>query len=120
MSVVAFDRRPEAAADLVAGMGGRVVAVGGDVGDDDDVAAAIGAAWELGPVSVLVNTAGGGVGGGRTVDDDSVPHDLASFVRTMTLLVGAIVTNPYMNGEVIRLDGGLRLLSGVNEPGDLR
>jgi len=34
---------------------------------------------------VLVSTAGGGVGGGRTVDDRSEPHPIDAFVRTMAL-----------------------------------
>ncbi len=41
--------------------------VGGDVNDDDAVVPAIEAARSLGPLSILVNVAGGGVGGGRTV-----------------------------------------------------
>ena len=53
--------------------------------DDDDVAAAIDAARALGPLSVLVNVAGGGVGGGRTVGRDGTPHDMDSFVKTMEM-----------------------------------
>jgi NAD(P)-dependent dehydrogenase (short-subunit alcohol dehydrogenase family) len=85
MSVVAFDRWPGPAGALADELGGRAAVVAGDVGDDDAVAEAIDRASSLGPLSVLVNTAGGGVGGGRTVGEDGAPHDLASFVRTMAL-----------------------------------
>jgi len=61
------------------------VVVTGDVNDDAGVESAIGAAQAAGPLSVLVSTAGGGVGGGRTVDDRSEPHPIDAFVRTMAL-----------------------------------
>ena len=105
LSVVVFDRRPEPAATLVDELGERVVVVAGDVNDDADVEAAIGAAEALGPLSVLVSTAGGGIGGGRTVDDTLAPHSLDSFARTMSLnavgtfnvarlVAAAMATNP--------------------------
>ena len=53
--------------------------------DDDDVTAAIDAATSLGVVSLLVNVAGGGVGGGRTVSRDGTPHDKDAFVKTMEM-----------------------------------
>src|SRR3954447_20420611 len=64
--VVVFDRDLDRATALADELGKGVVATGGDVNDDDAVAAAIAAAVELGPLSVVVNVAGGGVGGGRT------------------------------------------------------
>ena len=85
LSVVVFDRRPEPAADLVEELGPRVVVVAGDVNDDADVETAIAAAQASGPLSVLVSTAGGGVGGGRTVGERLEPHPLDSFARTMSL-----------------------------------
>ena len=62
-----------------------MVAVGGDVNDDGDVAAAIEAAGSVGTLSLVVNVAGGGVGGGRTVGRDGTPHDKAAFVGTMEM-----------------------------------
>ncbi|MGZ4695760.1 MAG: SDR family NAD(P)-dependent oxidoreductase [Acidimicrobiales bacterium] len=83
--VAVFDRDGDRAAALVAELGDATVAVSGDVNDDDDVAAAIEAARALGPVSILVNVAGGGVGGGRTVGRGGVPHDKGAFVQTMDM-----------------------------------
>ena len=60
-------RRRRAPASWPTSSATATLAVGGDVTDDDDVGAAIDAARSLGPLSVLVNVAGGGVGGGRTV-----------------------------------------------------
>jgi len=85
LSVVVFDRRLEPAAALVEELGPRVVVVAGDVNDDADVETAIAAAQASGPLSVLVSTAGGGVGGGRTVGERLEPHPLDSFARTMSL-----------------------------------
>lgn len=53
--------------------------------DDDDVTAAIAAASTVGTLSLVVNVAGGGVGGGRTVGRDGTPHDKGSFVATMEM-----------------------------------
>jgi len=50
-----------------------------------DVGAAIEAARSLGSFSLLVNVAGGGVGGGRTVGRDGTPHDKRSFLATMEM-----------------------------------
>jgi len=85
LRVAVFDRDAERAATLAKELGDAAVATGGDVTDDDDVAAAIEAARSLGTLSVVVNVAGGGVGGGRTVSRDGSPHDKASFVQTMDM-----------------------------------
>ncbi len=89
MRVVVFDRdgrrADEVAGEAAAGDGRTAVGVAGDVNDDDAVAAAIAAAVDLGPLSVLVNVAGGGVGGGRTVGRDGSPHDKSAFVQTMEM-----------------------------------
>jgi NAD(P)-dependent dehydrogenase (short-subunit alcohol dehydrogenase family) len=85
LRVVVFDRDGGRADALVKEIGHDAVAVSGDVNDDDDVAAAIAAALSLGPLSVLVNVAGGGVGGGRTVSRDGTPHDKTSFIKTMEM-----------------------------------
>jgi NAD(P)-dependent dehydrogenase (short-subunit alcohol dehydrogenase family) len=85
LGVVAFDRDLERATTLAKELGDGAVAAGGDVNDDDAVAAAIAAAQSLGTLSLVVNVAGGGVGGGRTVSRDGTPHDKASFVGTMEM-----------------------------------
>lgn len=105
MGVVVFDRDEARGNQLAEELGDGVVAVGGDAVDDGDVGAAIDAARALGMLTVLVNVAGGGVGGGRTVNRKGVPHDKDSFVQTMdmnalgtfnaTRLVGAaMAANP--------------------------
>ena len=85
VGVAIFDRAADQAAELAKELGDGAVAVGGDVNDDDDVAAAIDAARSVGTFSLLVNIAGGGVGGGRTVGRDGTPHDKAAFVGTMEM-----------------------------------
>lgn len=85
MGVAIFDRDVERGNELAGKLGDRTVAVGGDVTDDGDVGAAIAAAGSLGTLSLVVNVAGGGVGGGRTVARDGSPHDKASFVGTMEM-----------------------------------
>jgi NAD(P)-dependent dehydrogenase (short-subunit alcohol dehydrogenase family) len=85
MQVAIFDRDTDRAGELAKELGDGTVAVGGDVEDDDDVASAIDAASSLGALSLLVNVAGGGIGGGRTVARDGSPHDKASFTGTMAM-----------------------------------
>jgi NAD(P)-dependent dehydrogenase (short-subunit alcohol dehydrogenase family) len=85
MRAVVFDRDGDRGAALAEELGDGVVAVAGDVNDDDDVSASIEAATTLGPLSLLVNVAGGGVGGGRTVGRDGTPHDKTSFIKTMEM-----------------------------------
>jgi NAD(P)-dependent dehydrogenase (short-subunit alcohol dehydrogenase family) len=85
MGVAIFDRDADRGADPAKELGDTAVAVGGDVNDDDDVAAAIDAAGSVGTLSLVVNVAGGGVGGGRTVGRDGRPHDKAAFVGTMEM-----------------------------------
>jgi NAD(P)-dependent dehydrogenase (short-subunit alcohol dehydrogenase family) len=85
MAVVVFDRDVDRAEVLVKELGAPALAVGGDVLNDDDVAAATEAARSVGPLSLLVNVAGGGVGGGRTVGRDGTPHDKTAFTATMEM-----------------------------------
>ncbi len=87
LKVAVFDLDADRAGLLAKELGAPAVAlgVGGDVNDDDAVGAAIEAARSLGPLSILVNVAGGGVGGGRTVRRGGVPHDKESFVKTMEM-----------------------------------
>lgn len=83
--VVVFDRAADAAEALAAEIGDQARAASGDVNDDDAVGAAVAVAQELGTFSLIVNVAGGGIGGGRTVDRDGTPHDKASFTGTMEM-----------------------------------
>ena len=85
MRVAVFDRDADRAAELAKELGDSAAAVGGDVNDDDDVGAAIDTAASLGQLSLLVNVAGGGVGGGRIVARDGQPHDKAAFTGTMEM-----------------------------------
>jgi len=85
MGVAVFDRDLDRGTELAKELGDTVVAAGGDVNDDDAVAAAIEAARSVGTFSLVVNVAGGGVGGGRTVGRDGTPHDKGAFVATMEM-----------------------------------
>lgn len=85
MRVVIVDRDGDRARGLAGELTDRAVATSGDVTRDEDVAVAIEAARALGPLSVLVNVAGGGVGGGRLVGRDGTPHDRDAFTATMDM-----------------------------------
>ncbi len=104
MSVVVFDR--VAADALVTELGDAAVAVVGDVNDDADVGRAIDAAASAGPLSLIVNVAGGGVGGGRTVGRTGKPHDKSSFTETMAM-------NAFAAFNMIRLGAAAM---AANEP----
>lgn len=85
MGVVIFDRAADAGAQLAASLGDRVRSAAGDINDDDDVLGAIALAGTLGVFSLVVNVAGGGLGGGRTVGRDGTPHDKQAFIGTMEM-----------------------------------
>jgi NAD(P)-dependent dehydrogenase (short-subunit alcohol dehydrogenase family) len=86
VGVAVFDRDGDRAGGLAGELGGgRAAAVAGDVNDDAAVAAAIEAAQSLGTLSLVVNVAGGGVGGGRTLGRDGTPHDKSAFEQTMAM-----------------------------------
>ncbi len=106
--VAIFDRDGDRAAALADELGDLAVAATGDVNDDADVGAAIAAAQTLGPLSIVVNVAGGGVGGGRTVGRDGSPHDKDAFVGTMEM-------NAIGTFNVSRLAAAAM---GANEPDD--
>jgi len=103
-----FDRDLDRGAALAAEMGSTTAAVGGDVNDDDAVAAAIAAAEQLGTFSIVVNVAGGGTGGGRTVGRDGTPHDKGTFETTMAM-------NAFGTFNVSRLAAAAM---ATNEPDD--
>src|SRR3954451_21754101 len=70
VGVAIFDQDADRGSVLAKELGNAAVAVGGDVNDDDAVAAAIDAAQKLGTLSMVVNIAGGATGGGRTLGRD--------------------------------------------------
>lgn len=84
MGVVVFDRDADGARALAEELGASSTAVGGDVNDDADVALAIDAGQALGPLSVVVNVAGGGISA-RTIARDGTPHDMAAFRDVMAM-----------------------------------
>ena len=85
LGVAIFDRDGDRAAALADELGSATAAVAGDVNDDAAVAAAIKTAQDLGTFSLVVNVAGGGVGGGRTIGRDGTPHDKDAFEQTMAM-----------------------------------
>jgi NAD(P)-dependent dehydrogenase (short-subunit alcohol dehydrogenase family) len=85
MGVVIVDWAGDRAEELASGLGETASAVGGDVNDDGVAQTAIERAEGLGPLSLLVNVAGGGVPAGRTVGRDGTPHDKTAFVKTMEM-----------------------------------
>jgi NAD(P)-dependent dehydrogenase (short-subunit alcohol dehydrogenase family) len=85
MGVAVLVRVGDRAAALAGELGDRAVAVAGDVNDDVDVAAAIDVAKAFGPLSLAVNVAGGGLGGGRTVGRDGAVHDKAFFAQVIEM-----------------------------------
>jgi hypothetical protein len=82
MFVTIFDQNASGGADLADELGGKAVAVFGDVTEDGDVDAAVNAARSHGPLSLLVNVAGGGVRSQRTMSRDFTPHDKGAFLHT--------------------------------------
>ena len=87
MFVAIFDQNASGGAALADELGGKAIAVAGDVTDDVDVDAAVDAARSGGPLSLLVNVAGGGVRSQRTMSRDGTPHDKAAFLHTMSMNV---------------------------------
>ena len=86
VTVVIVDRDVDGASRVASELGERVVVTGGDVADETDVQAAVDAAQALGPLSIVVNIAGGAAGGiGRTIGRDGSPHSLDAFIGTMTM-----------------------------------
>jgi NAD(P)-dependent dehydrogenase (short-subunit alcohol dehydrogenase family) len=101
MRVVFFDQNLDAATAVADELGDAVVAVGGDVTSDDDIATVIDAAQGLGPLSVLVNVAGGATGGGRLVGRDGTLHDKAVFTQTLEMnAVGTFNVSRHVAGAM--------------------
>lgn len=87
MFVAIFDQNASGGAALADELGDRAVAIAGDVTEDGDVSAAVDAARDGGPLSVLVNVAGGGVRSQRIMSRDGTPHDKGAFLHTMSMNV---------------------------------
>jgi NAD(P)-dependent dehydrogenase (short-subunit alcohol dehydrogenase family) len=85
VGVAVFDRDADRGSALAAELGDGVVAVAGDVNDDEAVGAAIDAAQSVGTLSLVVNVAGGGVNPERTVGRGATPHTKEAFVTTMEM-----------------------------------
>jgi NAD(P)-dependent dehydrogenase (short-subunit alcohol dehydrogenase family) len=83
LQVVVFDRALDAGQALIGELG-RGAAAGGDITRDEDVIAAIDAAMAMAPLAVVVNVAGGGMGG-RTLSRENEPLDIESFRATIEL-----------------------------------
>ena len=91
--VTIFDRDLAKAEAVVASLGQRARAAGGDVTSEPDTINAIEIATADAPLGIVVACAGGARGGGRTVDRQGVAHDLALFQDTVDLnLVGTFNT----------------------------
>ena len=85
--VVLFDRDAERSEAIVAELGERASATVGDATTEEDTAAAVAQATELGPLRILVTCAGGASRNERTVKRDGTPHSLELFRATMDLNV---------------------------------
>jgi NAD(P)-dependent dehydrogenase (short-subunit alcohol dehydrogenase family) len=85
--VVLFDRDAERSKAIVAELGERASATVGDATTEEDTAAAVAHAGELGPLRILVTCAGGASRNERTVKRDGTPHSLELFRATMDLNV---------------------------------
>ena len=83
LQVVVFDRALDAGRALAEELGSGA-AVGGDITRDADVIAAIDTAAAMAPLAVVVNVAGGGMGG-RTLSRENEPLDIESFRATIEL-----------------------------------
>ncbi len=103
-----FDRDGERARDLADELG--AVSAPGDVNDDDSVHGAIEAAREVGTLSIVVNVAGGGVGGGRVVGRDGTPHSKDAFIQTMEM-------NAFGTFNVTRLAAAAMAINEADDDG---
>lgn len=92
---------------------GTVSVVVGDALDDETVHEAIDAARSLGRLSVLVNLAGGAVGGGSTVRGDATPHSQGSFVDTLMLNVAGTFNVARLVAAAMAHDAGAASAEGA-------
>ena len=99
--------------DAVGSDPGTVSVVVGDALDDATVHEAIDAARSLGRLSVLVNLAGGAVGGGSTVRGDATPHSQGSFVDTLMLNVAGTFNVARLVAAAMAHDAGAASAEGA-------
>jgi NAD(P)-dependent dehydrogenase (short-subunit alcohol dehydrogenase family) len=86
-TVVMLDLPTSRGVEIAEELGSQAVFVAADVTDEEQVAAAVEAANDLGPLRILVNCAGMGIAA-KTVGRDG-PAPLDGFVRTVTInLIG--------------------------------
>ncbi len=105
--VTIFDRDLAKAEAVAAELGPDARAVGGDVTQEADTLAAVAAAASRAPLGIVIACAGGARGGGRTVDRQGVPHDLALFQDTVDLnLVGTFNTVRLAAAQMATQDAG--------------
>ena len=91
--VTIFDMNADRGNETAESLGGDTRFVAGDVTSEEDTTRAVDTAATDGPLRIVVACAGGARGGGRTVDRNGVPHDLALFTDTVDLnLVGTFNT----------------------------
>jgi len=87
--VVLADMDETKGAHVATALGARAAFVRCDVTSEDDVAQAVAAAAQAGPLGVCVHCAGGGIAA-RTLSRDGTPHALDAFRRVVELnLVGS-------------------------------
>jgi NAD(P)-dependent dehydrogenase (short-subunit alcohol dehydrogenase family) len=92
-AVAIVDRDAGRGEAIAAELGKDARFVAADVTSEDDVAAAVAAAGELGTLRLAVLCAGGATRSERTVRRDGAPHDLATFRTIVDLnLVGTFNT----------------------------
>jgi NAD(P)-dependent dehydrogenase (short-subunit alcohol dehydrogenase family) len=110
--VVLFDRDAERGPSIAEELGAGAAFAAGDVLSDDDTNAAIASAAGLGDLRMVVACAGGARGGGRTLNRDGTPHDMAQFTDTISLNVGGTF-------NTLRLaSAAMAELEPVNEDGE--
>lgn len=104
--VTIFDMNAQRGAELAESLGGGTQFVAGDVTSEADTARAVATAAADGPLRIVVACAGGARGGGRTVDRNGEPHELALFTDTVNLnLVGTFNTARLAAAEMAKADG---------------
>ncbi|NEB02824.1 SDR family NAD(P)-dependent oxidoreductase [Streptomyces sp. SID13726] len=87
-TVVVADLADEKGKALEAELGVRYVRT--DAISEDDVRAAVGAAEDLGPLRISVDTHGGPATGGRLIGRDGEPLDLDGFRRTVDIYLTGV------------------------------
>jgi NADP-dependent 3-hydroxy acid dehydrogenase YdfG len=103
LAVVIADLAQDKGKALAEELGEGAVFASSDVTDEGSVLSAIDSARQLGTFRYAVVVHGGGGVAQRVVQRDGSPADLDGFITATFLL-----SNRYVNGEVLRLDGAQR------------